>query len=234
MRINNLLINNNQNRILSFGSKNCPIEPFTIQTTKSPLFVEEMPNKDIWKTLNFEFDCLTTSVAAWEPYKNCSKAHRSYFLSYLGKFLKHCRDKNDGNSTILIAKDLNNDVKALFNLQSLDKSIIAEVDDPKTAYINDCFVDAQYRSQGVGQKIIDKNLKTADGRFSDILLTADNKAINFYKRVGFSALDTTNPEIKKVSDYILNLRRDRDCLTLMSKSLNPADPWWARMVKLIK
>lgn len=236
MSVNNLL-SNNQNRILSFGSKNCPIDPFTVQTTKGPLFVQEMPKRDLEKTASFSFDVALNSFKSWEQWKNCSKGEKVYFTKSIERLLKHNLAKKDGNSTLLIAKDTKGDVKALFDLQSFDSIDFLHSNgfkDSKTAYIENCLVSAEYRSQGIGQKLIGKLLKTADNHFTDIFLCAENPAVNFYKRSGFSTLDTSNPAIKKISDFILSARIDRDDITLMSKSLNQADPWWARMVKLIK
>lgn len=232
MKINN--VSKSDNKLLKFGSRNNPIAPFVIQTLKGPLFVSEIKQKDIPQTVNFELDCLTKSVKAWMPYQKDDDYYKEFFLGFLSKILNHCKRRKDGNSTILIAKDTDNQVKSLFVMQSLDTSILKNIRDPKTGYIDSCFVSEEYRSQGIGKILVDKLIETCKGTFSDIYLAADNAAVNFYKKTGFAPLDTTNPEIMKVSDYILNSRSDKELITIMSKSLDASNPWYTRLAKLIK
>lgn len=232
MKINN--VSKSNNKVLKFGSRNNPIAPFVIQTSKGPLFASEIKQKDIPQTANFELDCLTKSVKAWMTYYEDNPDYKEFIIDYLSKALNRCKRKKDGNSTVLIAKDVNNKVKSLFVVQSLDNSVLKKIRDPKTGYIDSCFVSEEYRYQGIGRMLINKLLETCKGVFSDIYLAADNAAVNFYEKTGFAPLDTKSPEIKKVSDYILNLRSDREFITIMSKSLDTGNPWYTRLAKIIK
>lgn len=232
-----IFFNRKRNSNLSFGSKNCPIDSFVIQTTNGPLYVEEMPEKDFAKSSVFAFDNVLNSFDSFAEVRKGPDKIKLALLQVIKKDLKHCIDKKNGNSTVLIATDLNDNIRALFNLESFDNMAFAQesgFEEPRTAYIQHCLVDEKYRSQGVGQEVIHKLLKTADGNFTDVFLSAENKALNFYKRESFEPLDISNPTIKKVSEFLLTYRPDKPYITLMSKSLDNADPWWARMVKLIK
>lgn len=233
-----MYINNfNINKQFSFKSRNCPVAPFTIITTKGNLFVEEIKKRDLDKTLSFYLEVLLESVKSWEHLRNPSEEKRLKHMKYLKSFLTHCLEKEDGNSTILIAKDASNNVKAITDLQYYD-----EVDflsgngfkDLKTGYIQNCYIAPEYRSQGIGQMMLGKTLKTAENHFTDIFLCSEHPAVNFYKKAGFSVLDTTNPLLKKIIDYILPIRGDGNYVTPMSKIIDPEKPWWDRMIKLIK
>ncbi len=151
--------------------------------------------------------------------------------------LIHCLTKEDGcNSTILTAKNPHGKVEALADLQSFDEIDILTKNgfkDLKTGYIQDCYVFSGLRNQGVGNLMVDKLLKTAEGFFSNIFLCSENTAINFYKRVGFYELDTSNPDIKKVVDYILSIRGDKDFVKPMLKTLTSENNWHLRMINLI-
>lgn len=243
MQIDNIQLNNRiyvdkSANHMSFGSKNCPIKPFLIQTSKGPLSVMEMQQSDFIKTINFYFDCCVDSINDWKKLKNCSDTHRKYYLGHIGRFLKRSENKPDGNTTILIAKDSANQVKALFDMQSFNESLVSnrkKFSDLKTGYVNDCLVDAEFRSQGVGAKMLNKLLKTADGHFTDVFLVAVNpQAAEFYKRLGFKHLDKSNIFISKLDEVFLSRWVDKRDLSSMVKPIDFQESWWKRLIPLIK
>lgn len=230
-------INKISNNQVQFSSRNYPIAPFTIQTSSDPLFVEELSKADYHKAADFSFNCGLEAFPDWaEDWKNSTVKEKIARVKNGEKLYIEIMNKKDGNSTVLVGKDPKNDIKALFSMQNFDEFrwLKEKFKDVKTGFVEECMIDAKYRGQGIGKVIFDKILKSADGHFTDIFLEADNNAINFYTRAGFSPLDTSNPLIKKISDYILMHRKDRDLITLMSKSLDQSNPWWARIAKHLK
>lgn len=232
MNINRVAHTNNQ---LTFKSKNCPIEPFTIQTKFGPLRVEELSKKDIKKASNFAFYSNVEAFSDWQNgYNNANDTQRDYLVKWYEKKHADILKRNGGNSTILVAKDSENNFKAFFSLLKFDEFSDSKVVDAKTGHLDECMIDAKYRGQGIGRIILDKILTTANGNFTDVIGEADNNALDFYKRAGFYELDTSNPAVKKISDFILSGRHDRDLITLISKPIDASNPWWKRVAKQIK
>lgn len=222
---------------LSFGSKNYPIIPFSVSTPLGPLRIKEIQEKDCPKAANYAFNFCIDTFRDWANYfKTAGPKEIQERTNRFCSDFKRTLTKKDGNSTILVATNQQGDIKALFSLENFDefKGCQESVFDTETGYISDCFLSAEYRNQGTGSIILNKLLQTANGHFTDIYLEADNNAVNFYKRAGFLPLDTTNPLIKRIADYVCAHRDAFDEMTLMSKSLVPSDPWWQRVAKQIK
>lgn len=230
---------NNYSKLISFKSRNCPIKPFTIETaTGKILFAEEMTPEDLSRTAKFHFNTIVEDVQAWKAVKNSSKKQKAYYLKYLENAFACCYCKGDGNSTILIAKDSKGRIKGLTDLQYYDEIDFIKNNgflDLKTGYIQNCFIAPEYRNQGIGGKLIDKTLETVQDHFTDVLLISENQnSTRFYERKGFTIMDTSNPVIKKLVDFIHKGRGDNDNLIPMSKSFDIEHPWWQRMSKLLK
>lgn len=225
---------------INFGSKNCPIEPFIIQTTKGPLFFRELKPEDtkgIHRSAYFDFYCCLNAFSDWATfYKKATKAEKITEINDIADDYLSKLNKPDGNTTILIGETAKKRVKALFTMENFTefKTDSVNFTDDKTGHIQECMVDKTYRKEGLGAILLQKIMETAKGQFTDIFLEADNKALSFYKRAGFLSLDTSNPDIKKVSDFILSQRDDRDSITLMSKPLESSNPWCSRLVKCFK
>ncbi len=229
---------NNYSKYTVFKSKNYPLSPFTIKTqTGKKLFAQEMNICDLDNTLDFLLDVLLKSVKSWEHLRNPSQEAREMHLKYLKKFLTNCINKEDGNSTILIAKDQEGKIKAFVDMQYFDEIDILAKDgfkDLKTGYIQNCYTDLEYRNQGVGKIMLNKILTTAQNYFTDVFLCSEIAAQRFYEKNGFSLLDKSNLTIKKVTDYILKIKNEENSVIPMSKSIDPDNPWWERMAKLLK
>lgn len=227
----------NYNEQFNFKSKNCPVKPFSIQTKNGLLTVEEMKMQDLNKTASFLFDSMKNLITKRIYLKKPSGINQFMYRKYLKNLLIHCFEKEDGNSTILIAKDSKNKIKAITDLQSFDEiDVLAKngFKDAQTGYIQDCYTATEYRNQGIGKIMLDKILATADGQFSDIFVCSENSSVNFYKKLGFSIIDTSSPIKQKVVNYILNIRCDKDFITPMLKTLTPENNWDLRMMDLIK
>lgn len=231
-------INNSmQSSRTSFKSINCPVSPFTITTAQGTLSIKEMQRKDLNKTVSFFLKVLPESVKSWEGLKNASTWEKQYYTKHLRSWLTHCIKKEDGNSTVLIAKDEKEKVKALADLQyfdEIDALIHDGFKDLQTGHIQNCYISPEYRGQGLGKILLDKLLGTAEGHFTDIFLCSERPSINFYEKSGFSKMDGTDPVMKKVINYILSVRASQDTVIPMSKALDARSPWWLRMAELIK
>lgn len=229
---------NYKNRQFSFKSKNCPIKPFVIETSKGSLFVEEMKEEDFDNVISFLFEAMKNIIKKRPFLKKPYGKQKNEYKQNFKYRLVHCLKKEDGdNSTILIAKNSHGKVEALADLQSFDEIDILTKNgfkDSQTGYIQDCYVSSKFRNQGVGNLMVDKLLKTAEGFFSNIFLCSEIPAINFYKRAGFSEFDTSNPTIKKIVDYILSIRGDKDFVKPMLKTLTAENNWHLRMIDLIR
>lgn len=229
----NIIRLSNINNNCSFGSKNCPIKPFSLQTKEGQLFVEEIAKKDINKASNFVFDCTVTSIP---PYKD---GHDWNFLDKLFSIINFSEHyhrilrQKDNNSTILIAKDAKSKIIAFFSIENFKKIYDKndELKDINVGFISDCLVDEKYRNEGLGSILLNKLIKTVEGYYSDVLLNANNVAISFYKRNGFKPLDYSVPEINKIPFYVFGYSNGYS--TTMSKSLDPEHPWWQRAARFI-
>lgn len=227
-------INNKYNQ--TFGSENYPIRPFEIKTNVGNLAVQELSESDHKIAAIYILNFLKENFPWWTNYlKNMSDFNDSWILKWVMDTQITAPSVKNSNTTILIGKNQHDEIKSFFSICNFDKSSEAKgnIIDKKTGHIPFCLLSNEYRSQGAGRILLDKLLNTADGNFTDIFLEAENKAVNFYKRAGFLELDLTNPLINKISDYILSERQDRDTITLMSKSLDAANPWWKRIIKFL-
>lgn len=227
-------IGSNKKQYLTFCSRNHPIEPFIVQTKKGPIFMEELSEIDKYKAAAFSFRYeLETFPIAAKNLKGISDKKGK--IQYFEKIHSRILEKEDGNSTILIGKNSKKRVVALVSMHSFDEFARLEEEflDLKTGYVEECILDAKYRGEGVGTTILNKILETADNHFTDIFLEANNKAVNFYTRAGFERFNVFLPIRKKIYDYILKNRGDRNLITLMTKTLDYSNPWWERIIKCL-
>lgn len=230
MRIQNIYNNT------TFESRNCPIKPFTIPTKKGALFVEELTIKDMKKAAEFQYDCiLDLDKKSENPPRMTSFDRLSNLQMFKELYLKTLWIGKRDN-TILIIKDkkeAEGKVKGIIFLKNYDrfyKKKGYKTYNLNVGFINDFLIDEQYRNEGVGSILLNEIIKTAKGRFSDILLLARNKkALSFYERNGFKSVDLSAPEIRKLPYYVFGCENDNT--KLMEKSLDPSNPWRKRISK---
>ena len=108
--------------------------------------------------------------------KNAPEIWKKYIKKELRK--KH--------SIILIAK-INNQIVGY--LTAFEKYNTAVFNKKKTAYVHDIFVDARFRNQGIGNKLIlhlEKILKKRNVKLLRLEVHYKNtRALKFYKKTGF-------------------------------------------------
>lgn len=219
---------------INFGSKNSPVIPFSINTSSGLLNVEEIKEGDLANAGEFYYN--TMALQEGHIKESTPDFEKKLILSGLKNYQKRVYKKPDGNSTILAAKDTNNDIKGLFSMHSFDEfeNTWERMTDLRTGHVSQCVLSPEYRANGTGTIILKKLLITAKGYFTDIFLEAKNQAVSFYEKSGFKALDISIPDIKTISSYILENRHDRNEITLMSLPLDELNPCWKRLIKYLQ
>lgn len=221
-----------QNNKTTFGSKNCPIKPFSIETKHGPLYIAEITKKDQWKDASFTINNVITSIP---PYKY--NPHLNFIDRLCGiintKYGKSDRlRKKDGNSTILIAKDKEGKTRGTLTLESLKPIYDSKFEkhNLEIGFVRDFFIDSKYRNQGIGSIMLNSILETAQNQFSDVLLIANNDAISLYKRNGFETVDDSKYAIRKI--IYEAAEGELEYSTAMSKSIDSKNSWVERAIKI--
>lgn len=229
--------------MISFGSRNNPIKPFTIQTPLGKLSVAELkasdirqqkPKDELAKLIIDNFMEGSTDPN-WNGYKVKDSPNYNKQVKAFGDYCADLFEKDTGDLTFLVAKNENTEMKAAYVLKPFDE--IKGLEDVKTGHIDMFVVDKNYRGANVGATIFKKSLKTARATFTDILLEGYRRAVPFYEGLGFKKLNTKNPAIKAASDLIEKTRTDSPThVKLMSKPIKRAsERWWQRaFFKMIK
>lgn len=229
-------INTTQNKAC-FGSKNKPIEPFEIDTKQGKLFIREMnadnyfPKEDANNLVRLFIDNFIEGSGSprWKKYnKPANKEKYETLIKKFTGYVKHLMVNDDGNTTILVAKDSKNNIKA--GIISMSCKEISGLEDNKTFYLDALAVDRQYRNNNVATTLINQALETAKGIFSDVVLIGENKAVPLYAKLGFTRPDTTNSKINTVVEKIQKSSTDVPRYRkLMHKVINPEENrWWER------
>ena len=225
---------------ISFGSVNRPVESFKIPTTADELVVSEMKaadcraEKDTYNLAKFFTDNFIdgSSDPGWARYKDPEYAD-SYKVQVksIVKFINSVFAKDDGNSTILVARDSENKIRGGIIGCSFDE--FRGLEDPKTYYIDSFAVDKTYRKNKVGTILMNKSLETTKGLFTDAILAGYNKAVPMYSKFGFKLMDISNPEARAVFERVRKERGDIPKYTqLMELTLDEnATRWWKRAFK---
>jgi len=233
---------NNQNTV-AFGSKNRPIKSFQIPTSKDELSVTEMKatdckaKKETHKLAKFYVDNFIDGSIdpSWKKYKDsANKAKYEKKINAIADFIEGVFSKDDGNSTVLVARDSKNKIRGSVMTYSFDE--IKGLEDPKTFYLDSLAVDKSYRHNQIGTILANKSLETAKGIFTDAVLTGYNKAVPLYLKLGFKVSEINCPTKKAVFNKIVETRTDIPKYTqLMEMSLDEkATRWWKRAYKNLK
>lgn len=140
------------------------------------------------------------------------------------KFLGKLRN-DDGNMTVLGGFDKKNHLQVSLISHTLNSNVY----DRKTCILNGIAVNPDYRKKNIGKVLIEKLTETSKETFSDLFLAAENKAVGFYKTLGFIELDKKNCAqfyiIKSLKDNF-----DMKYTTFMSKPLDEtAMRFWNRI-----
>lgn len=195
------------NQYINFGSKNKPISPFKINTTQGELVTKEMKTNEIYtdeelhSMSKFFVDNLIdgSTHPGWKKYLKPNNNYKyENRINEFVNFLKFLFKEDNPNTTVLIAKNNNNEIKA--GIVAFRFYHIKKIEDPKTLYVYSVAVDKSYRNNGIASIMMKKVLSAAKGFFTDTILMAYNKAIPLYSKLGFSKPDVTDPKIKPILD----------------------------------
>lgn len=226
------------NQYINFGSKNRPVKSFKINTSQGELIVNEMKPNEVHMEEEFHnmgkffVDNLIdgSTHPGWKKYlrpKNKNKYENR--INEFSKFFNDLLKFDDPNTTILIAKNNKDEIKA--GIVACRYYDIKKIEDSKTLHIYSLAVDKTYRGKGVATVLANKTLDAAKGFFTDAILMSYNKAIPLYSKLGFCRPDATNPQIKSIVDIFTaeNASIPRYA-KLMSKIIDKKDSrWWERM-----
>lgn len=226
MKIQNFYSNRNN---VYFSSKNCPIEPFVIQTSNGPLYCEELQKSDINKAAKFSYRTSINEFPSWKKeFKTATYTDRkNQFLDYINDFHKPFKDNN---STVLIGKNSNSEIKVLFSLFPYKTYWLK---DRSLAHLEECMIAPEYQRKGIGRIFLQKIEKTTIGNFTDILGEAYKKATGFYINNGYNFLDQKNPQMKRASDYIMSIYPEPNITKLVTKNLDSSNVWWKRFANIL-
>ena len=180
---------------INFQSKANPISPFTIKTKRGRLNVAEVTQRDIKREDFFEkltkFFCKnfasTTEDPAWKVF---TKRNSMNYGTDIQHFIRYYTSKvkyGDENMTLLIAKDKRNKIQGASLSYGYDK--VPNVKE-KVCYIDSVAINPAYRGFNLGKIMIEKTLESAKNKFSDVFLTGDRVASNFYEKLGFKSEGT--------------------------------------------
>lgn len=226
---------------INFKSRNNPVTPFVINTQKGNLFVKEFREADAKsqkqseKLAKFFVDgFISNTKDPWflslkdQNNKNKYKDAIKHFGEYYSSMFK----KDDGNLTILVARDYKNKLCGAVVTNTLNE---AGVVDSQTCYVDSIAVDPVYQKQGIGKLLMEKAISCSKDIYTDSFLASDNMAVAFQERNGYKALDYTNPSERKIIDKINAIRGDYpEYVTFMHKTLknNNKNRPWADRVKI--
>lgn len=220
-----------------FSSLNNPVKRFKIYTPKGKLHVEEVRLKD--KSVKFSYN-ISKFINDNFIDGSCDPLWKDYLkpensLLYIGKnerYAKYLRDifkTDDGNTTLLIAKDSQNNIKAA--ALSLSFNDVPSLKDSRLCSVDALAVDRDYRKFSVGKILMNKSLKSAQQAFTDAVLTGYNKAVPFYKKLGFEILPEDTAKKRFFYSEICKTREDIPEYTqIMYMPLQPdADRFYDRI-----
>lgn len=235
-------IQNNNVSSLKFTSRLNPISSHIVKTSHGKLILREATNSEL-KNSNFvenvsKLFCSNfasnTNDPAWKMYNLGSKKIRSQILENFKNFLKDIFKNDDGNMTLLFAKDKRNKIQGAclsYGYNLVDGS------EKYTLYVDSIAVNKMFRGGGLGRKMLQKTIDAnkKNSTFTDIFLTGEKTAAEFYKKNGFSSLNPLDKNQNKVIKLIAEDRMDYpNYIQLLSKPLKPEQPrWYDRVAKII-
>ena len=220
----------------SFTSRNNPVEDFKIVTNKGSLLVKEFTHKDaenhdnIYSLSKFFIDGFLSNTEDPVFLKFAKPENRQKYLEFLERmtaYYKSMFKKDDGNLTVLVAKDEKGELAGAIVSNTLSEEGVSE---KSTCYIDSIAVAPHLRNNKVGATLENKILEFAQKAYTDVFLASDNMAVGFQLKNGFRALDYSNPPEKRIIDKINSVRGDYpDYVTYMDKKIGESSiPWYER------
>lgn len=204
----------------TFGSKLFPVRNFRIITPKGDLLIREIRLKEksnhfsnkISKFFNDNFiDGATDPL--WKKYAEprMKQAYQEKNARY-AKYLRDVFKMDDGHTTLLVALDKKNRIKAAAMGMTFNES--KAFYDPRLYSLDALAVDKQFRGLGIAQILLNNVLGCVEKSHTDVVLTGYEKAIPFYKKNGFSIF---NPDNKKKQAFYEEIKRERDDIPRYTK-----------------
>lgn len=232
-------VNNNYNSI-SFSSRNCPIKPFTIKTSKGTLYCNEINyneryKKTFYKQIGEFFLDIFANTSSHPFWVKCrkptldQKVYDDYIKSSIKEYKKFFKEKD---TTVLIAKDENNNIAGAIYTRKLNLG--KRLKDDNTLYIDGLAVLPEYRGQNLGKKLLKKVLSESKERFSQAFLVAYKESTAFYEKLKFQKMNPKNNAQKYAIKQLSDIRIDYpEYVDLMQKNLGKklTDNWYERVGK---
>lgn len=204
----NMQITSNTPKV-EFTSRLNPVPPSVMHTVKGKITIYEA-TKDEIKRNGFaqklmRFFCKNEASISNHPvlqiFNEPGKTDLcNQIVKVLSDKLKNLLKYDDGNLTLLLAKDKKNKLCGACLSYGYDEIPSVEA---TTCYIDCIAVDSGFRGLKLGKTMMDKTIQSAQNIFSDMFLKAEVNALGFYKSLGFEELSEMSPNQKKVIDYIV-------------------------------
>lgn len=225
-----------------FTSKLNPISPSIVKTKYGKLTLREAKQSELQNPKFLEklskFFCKNfasdTCDPSWLAYNTVSKKVREGIVDSFVRSLKDIFKTDDGNMTLLLAKDKRNKIQGACLSYGYD---LVDGSKDYTLYVDSIAVNKLFRGFKLGKKMLQKTFEANkdNSKFTDVFLVGEKNAHGFYKKLGFSDLKLQNPDQRKVLNFIAIDRADypeyADFLTLPLKSEQPR--WYSKAAKVI-
>ncbi len=215
---------------LNFQSRNNPLKPFIIKTRLGDLACSEIPSKDLCQSQKLyelsHFFCKNFASLTEDPYwlKYNNPNYKNIFASSFFNYLNNKIANDDGNLTMIVAKNKKGKVQAACLSYTYD--LLPE------GYNTVCYVDSlavndEYRRNGIAKTLLDKTEEINKNIFTDIFLTGEVLARKFYEKIGYSKLDEKDPAQRFYINYLNNERgAEMKYLIPFNKPLQKDKPRW--------
>lgn len=227
-------IQNNNFYTPQFTSKLNPINPTVIRTKYGKLNLREVRKADLANPKFLEklskFYCTNFSTCtddpSWIMYNTVPKRIKNQMIENFVSYLRHIIKNDDGNMTLLLAKDKRNKIQGACLSYGYD---LVDGSKDYILYVDSIAVNKTFRGAKLGKKMMQKTIEANknNSSFTDVFLVGEKRALGFYKKLGFVNLIKKDSAQCKVSNFIALDREDYpkyvDFLTL---PLKPEQPRW--------
>lgn len=227
----------NQYSNIQFASKCNPIKPFKFTTKAGELRVFEPSAEEVktpefaQKIVDFFFNNFTkdTNDPAWLRFQR--KENESLFKKFKKDYAEEVHQlimEDDGHTTFLVAKDLDDNIRGAIMTHGLDEIPLMK---KIVMYVANIATDSEFRHSGLGKILMEKAMEADKTHFTDVFLVGENCAKGFYDKLGFKSLDKNDLSQKKIMNYMKSMRFDYpDYVTLFTKPLQENRQRWYDVV----
>lgn len=215
---------------LNFSSRNNPVKPFTLKTKAGNLSCFEIPAKKLCNSPKLyeisHFFCKNFASLTEDPYwlsynkpYNKESIARGFFNYLNSKILR-----DDGNLTMLVAEDENNIVQGAclsYTYDALPSTI------KNLCYVDSIAINPEFRKNNVAKILLEKTGDINKRTFTDIFLTGEVLAKDFYKKLGFSELNKNDKSQRCFINFLEKTREgEMKYLIPYTKPLQDNKPRW--------